>query len=311
MVRGVLPLQQPAASAPWTSSSPAEAVDVRAGREGSTLVRGMRPSHTLAVLFFALASLVCAACGGSSPPPTVPGPTTATATAPAAEAGGPRVAFPNGGSGWLQAPATPGKHPAILVIQEWWGLDDWIKEDVARFAGQGYVALAVDLYRGRATSDPGEAHELSRGLPEDRAMEDMKAGFDFLAARADVDPARIGIVGWCMGGGYALAFAVAEPRLRAAVVNYGRLVTAAPKIEAIHAALLGNFAGQDRGIAPADVRAFAEALKADHKDADVKLFDGAKHAFMNPNNKDAYDAVAANEAWARIDAFFARTLKGS
>jgi len=190
-------------------------------------------------------------------------------------------------------------------------MNDWIKQDVSRFASQGYVALAVDLYRGKVAHDPGEAHELMRGLPEDRASDDMKAAFDSLVARPDVDAQRVGIIGWCMGGGYALGFAVAEPRLRAAVVNYGKLVTAAEKIQAIHAALLGNFAGQDRGIAPDDVRAFAGTLKADHKDADIKVYDGAKHAFMNPNNKDGYDEAAAKDAWVRIDAFFGRTLARS
>jgi carboxymethylenebutenolidase len=169
----------------------------------------------------------------------------------------------------------------------------------------------VDLYRGKVASDPGEAHELMRGLPEDRAMGDMKAGFDWLAARPDVDAQRIGIIGWCMGGGYALAFAVAEPRLKAAVVNYGRLVTDPQKVDAIHAALLGNFAGLDRGIQPTDVQAFAETLRKDHKDADIKVYDGAKHAFMNPDSKESYDEAAAKDAWARIDAFLTQKLKGS
>lgn len=220
------------------------------------------------------------------------------------------VALASGGSGWLQAPAGAGKHPALLVIQEWWGVNDWIKQDVARFASQGYVALAVDLYRGKVTGDPAVAHELMRGLPEDRALDDMRSAFDGLAARPDVDAQRIGIVGWCMGGGYALAFAVAEPRLRAAAVNYGKLVTAPDRLHAIQAAVLGNFAGLDRGIAPDDVRAFADRLKADRKDVDVKVYEGARHAFMNPENAAGYDAAAARDAWARIDAFFARTLGG-
>jgi carboxymethylenebutenolidase len=218
------------------------------------------------------------------------------------------VSLANGGDGWLQVPSGGGPHPGIIVIQERLGVDDWIKEDVARFADKGYVALAVDLYRGKVAHDPGEAHELMRGLSEDRAMADLKAGFDWLAGRRDVDPDRIGAIGWCMGGGYALAFAVAEPRLRAAVVNYGRLVTAPEKIAAIRASLLGDFAGQDRGISPDDVRAFADKLKAEHKDVDIKIYDGAKHAFMNPYNKAAYDEAAAKDAWTRIDAFLARTL---
>lgn len=221
---------------------------------------------------------------------------------------GSTVPLAGGGSGWLDVPPGSGKRPAVIVIQEWWGLNDWIKENVARFASQGYVALAVDLYRGKVANDPGEAHELMRGLPEDRALGDMQAGFDLLAARPDVDASRIGVVGWCMGGGYALALAVAQPRLRAAAVNYGKLVTSPDKLQAIHAAVLGNFAGQDRGIAPEDVRAFGDRLRSDGKQADVKVYEGAKHAFMNPGNKDGYDGAAAKDAWARIDSFFAKTL---
>jgi carboxymethylenebutenolidase len=267
----------------------------------------MPPSRTL-LLGISL-NVTAFACGGARP---LGPPASAVSPDPPPAAGASKVVgVPNGGSGWLELPRSAGKRPALLVIQEWWGINDWIKQDAARFASQGYVALAVDLYRGKVAADSEEAHELMRGLPEDRAMDDMKAAFQWLAARPDVDPQRIGIVGWCMGGGYALAFAVAEPRLRAAVVNYGKLVTAPEKIHAIHAALLGNFAGQDRGIAPDDVRAFADRLKTEHKDVDIKIYDGAKHAFMNPNNKDGYDEGAAKDAWARIDAFFARTLGGT
>jgi len=147
-----------------------------------------------------------------------------------------------------------------------------------------------------------------RGLPEDRALGDLEAGFNYLAARSDVAPQRIGSIGWCMGGGYSLALATSEPRLRAAVINYGRLVTAPAKVDAIHAALLGNFAGADRGIPVDDVRAFEAQLKQRHKEADIKIYDGRAHAFMNPNNRDGYDPAAATDAWVRIDAFFARTL---
>ena len=247
--------------------------------------------------------------GGSSP--AVPSSTAAVASVgvPTPSAGS-AVELEGGGRGYLVVPDGKGKHPAVIVIQEWWGMNDWIRENTARFAKQGYVALAVDLYRGRATTDAGEAHELMRGLPEDRALGDLRAGVSFLAARADVDAERIGSVGWCMGGGYSLALATAEPRLHAAVINYGRLVTAPAKIEAVRAAVLGNFAGADRGIPIEDVRTFETQLKAAHKDADIKVFDGKAHAFMNPGNKDGFDAAAATEAWSRIDAFFARTLKG-
>jgi carboxymethylenebutenolidase len=140
------------------------------------------------------------------------------ATAPPAK--GQTVPLAGNGSGWLALPTdTTKKHGAVIVLQEWWGLNDWIKQNTARFAANGYVALAVDLYRGNVALDKDTAHELMRGLPEDRALADMRAGFELLAARPDVDPERIAVVGWCMGGGYSLALAVAEPRLRAAVIN--------------------------------------------------------------------------------------------
>ncbi|MGZ5440774.1 MAG: dienelactone hydrolase family protein [Thermoanaerobaculia bacterium] len=216
-------------------------------------------------------------------------------------------------SGYLALPATApeGKKPALIVIQEWWGVDDWVRSQADRFAGQGYVALAVDLYRGRTASTPEEAHELSRGLPEDRALADLKAAVDYLSTRADVDPNRIGVIGWCMGGGYALALATAEPRVKATVINYGRLVTDSGAIARINGPILGNFGGADRGIPAEDVRQFGASLTKYGKLGDIKIFDGAGHAFMNPNNTQGYNAAAAQEAWSRIDRFFDRTLRAT
>jgi carboxymethylenebutenolidase len=263
------------------------------------------------VSFVALLLLpLAAACTPAAA--VAPGPETAAPPAAAAHAGSTvELEGASGkGSGYLALPKDPaGKHAALVVIQEWWGLDDWIKENADRFAAQGYVVLAVDLYRGKATSDPGVAHELMRGLPEDRAMADLEAGFGYLAARPDVDPTRIGSVGWCMGGGYSLALAAHEPKLRAAVVNYGRLITAKDALAGIHASVLGNFAGDDHGIPPADVLEFEKAMKGLGKDVDIKLYEGKGHAFMNPNNKKGYDEAAAKDAWARIDTFFAKNLK--
>ena len=254
-------------------------------------------------------ALALAACGGA-PPPTPTTPANPPVTAPAGAAAGSTIDLAGGGKGFLVLPATQGKHGAVIVIQEWWGLNDWVKEQTMRFASKGYVALAVDLYRGRVASSPDEAHELSRGLPEDRAVADLEAGFALLAARDDVDPGRIGSIGWCMGGGYSLALATHEPKLRAAVINYGRLVTAPATLDAVKASLLGNFGGTDRGIPAADVKAFEQQMKDRKKDVDVKIYDDAGHAFMNPNNKGGYVQGSANDAWSRVDAFFARTIGG-
>jgi carboxymethylenebutenolidase len=213
-------------------------------------------------------------------------------------------------SGYLALPDSKrGQHPAVIVIQEWWGLNEWIIQETDRLAKNGYVALAVDLYRGKVATDPEMAHELMRGLPEDRALADLKAGFKLLAARPDVDPARIGVIGWCMGGGYALNLALAEPHLAGSVINYGHLATDPASLAKINAPLLGNFGALDRGIPPADVKAFDAALKQAGKSADIRIYESAGHGFMNPNNKDGYVKAAAEDAQDRIDRFFARTLK--
>lgn len=249
-------------------------------------------------------ALLLVACGGKSAPPAAsPQPPPAPPkTASTIELGG-------GASGYLATPKGPGKRGAVIVIQEWWGLNDWIRANTERFAADGYVALAIDLYRGAAANNAEEAHELMRGLPEDRALRDLHAAFEHLSKRDDVDPTKIGAIGWCMGGGYALALAVDEPRLRAVVINYGRLVTDDKKLDGIKASVLGNFASIDKGIPVADVEAFGAALKAKGKDVDLKVYDGAGHAFMNPNNKTGYREDASKDAWSRIDAFFAKTLK--
>jgi carboxymethylenebutenolidase len=211
--------------------------------------------------------------------------------------------------GFLAVPATRGRHPALVVIHEWWGLTDWVKGETEKFAQQGYVALAVDLYRGKVTNDPMEAHELMRGLPEDRAVSDLKAAFDYLAARKDVEPGRIGSVGWCMGGGFSLQLAIREPRLAACVVNYGALPTDAAELRRIHAPLLGNFGGQDRGITPDDVHAFEKTMRSLNKSVDVKIYAAAGHAFENPTNTRGYRAADADDAWARTTEFLRKTLK--
>ncbi len=222
------------------------------------------------------------------------------------------VTFPSGGGmaqGILYLPSTPGPHPALVVIHEWWGLNDWIKQEAAGYAAQGYVALAVDLYHGKVAADPETAHELSRGLPQDQGVRDLVAGFNLLAARKDVDPKRIGAVGWCMGGGYALQLAIAEPALKAVAINYGALATDTASLDKIHAAVLGNFGGLDQGIPPDAVHAFAAAMQSIGKPVDTKIYADAGHAFENPNNKMGYRPADAADALARIDRFFAAELK--
>ena len=212
-------------------------------------------------------------------------------------------------TGYLALPDSPGPHPAIVVVHEWWGLNDWVKEQAQRFANQGYAALAVDLYRGKSASNPDEAHELMRGMPHDRALRDLKAAFDYLASRPGVDKDKIGSVGWCMGGGYSLELAENEPKLAACAVNYGALPTDPALIQKIRAPVLGNFGAEDHGIPPDAVHAFEKGMRDAGKTIDVKIYDGAGHAFENPNNKAGYRQDAATDAWARMLGFFSKTLK--
>jgi carboxymethylenebutenolidase len=212
-------------------------------------------------------------------------------------------------SGYLAVPPGPGPHPGLVVIQEWWGLNDWIKEQARNFAAKGYVALAPDLYRGKVATEPSMAHELSRGLPDDRALRDLKASFDYLQNRKDVKKSAIGSVGWCMGGGLSLKLALNQPELRACIVNYGALPTDTAAIGKITAPVLGNFGAEDQGIPPAAVNAFEKEMRGQKKWIDVKIYPGAGHAFENPNNRQGYREDAAKDAWSRMITFLNENLK--
>jgi carboxymethylenebutenolidase len=212
-------------------------------------------------------------------------------------------------TGILYTPTGKGPFPALIVIHEWWGLNDWVKEQASKFADQGYVALAVDLYRGKVADTSDMAHELMRGVPEDRAKRDLRAAFDYLASQPNVKKDRIGSVGWCMGGGYSLDVALLEPTLAATVINYGHLATDLAELKKINAPILGSFGGQDRGITPDDVKKFGEALDKLGKKGEIKIYPNAGHAFENPNNKQGYRADDAADAWKRTLDFLANTLK--
>jgi carboxymethylenebutenolidase len=211
--------------------------------------------------------------------------------------------------GIVYAPEGKGPFPGIIVIHEWFGLNDWVKEQASKLANQGYVTLAIDLYRGHVATTPDEAHELMRGVPEDRAQRDLDAAFHYLQSQSNVKKHRVGAIGWCMGGGYALDVALEEPELAADVINYGHLATDPAALKKINAPILGLFGAQDRGIPPEDVKKFGEALDKLGKKADITIYPDAGHQFENPNNAQAYRAKDAADAWNKIISFFASTLK--
>lgn len=221
------------------------------------------------------------------------------------------VSYPSGSesvSGYLAAPEGGQKKPALVVIQEWWGLNDFVKAKADGFAGKGYVALAPDLYRGKVTDDPDVAHQLMRGLPEDRAVRDLQAAVAYLRSRPDVETKRIGAIGWCMGGGYSLKLALAEPGLAGAVIDYGSLVTDEAKIAGLKVPLLGSFGGKDQGISPESVREFERKAKALSKSVDFKIYPEAGHGFASSKDPKVYRPDDARDADARAEAFLARVL---
>jgi len=211
--------------------------------------------------------------------------------------------------GILYVPAGSGPFPALIVIHEWWGLNDWVKDQASKLSDEGYVTLAIDLYRGKVATTPDEAHEIMRGVPEDRAKRDLHAAFEFLGSQPNVKKKRIGAIGWCMGGGYSLDVALQEPALAADVINYGHLATDTEALKKINAPILGLFGAQDRGITPDDVHKFQQTLQQLGKKIDVKIYDDAGHAFENPNNKDGYRAADTADAWKRTIEFLTTTLR--
>jgi carboxymethylenebutenolidase len=211
--------------------------------------------------------------------------------------------------GMLYTPYGKGPFPAIIVIHEWWGLNDWVKAQASKLAEQGYVALAVDLYRGKVATSPEEAHEIMRGVPEDRAKQDLDAAFTYLKSQNNVTGDRIGAIGWCMGGGYSLDVALQEPTLAADVINYGHLAVDQSSLKKINAPILGIFGGKDRGIPVEDVKKFQQTMQQLGKEIEIVIYPDAGHAFENPNNKEGYRAQDAQDAWKHITEFLQANLK--
>ncbi len=236
----------------------------------------------------------------------------ATAVAPPAEAAG-RISFTEGSTrvtAYLALPEGEGTHPAVILVQEWWGLNDWMEDQAKKLADLGYIALAVDFYNGKVAKDQATAHQLMNGLDEAAAMAMLRSSADFLRGRSDVRANAIGVIGWCMGGGYAIRLASVDPGVRAVVMYYGAPLTDPQAIRSLQAVVLGNFGGADKGPSPDQVAAFEKALKKAGKRSDFKIYPGAGHAFANKTNPfGTYKEAAAKDAWARTTAFFKKELK--
>jgi carboxymethylenebutenolidase len=208
--------------------------------------------------------------------------------------------------GYLATPV--GRGPGLIVIQEWWGLVDHIRDVCDRLAREGFVALAPDLYRGEATSDPDEAGRLMMGLEIPRAARDLDGAVEALRRQDAVDGSRVGAVGFCMGGQLALYAATRNPRVGAVVDFYGIHPQVTLDLSGLEAPVLGIFAERDGFVSPDAARKLESELRAAGKRASFQIYEGVDHAFFNDTRPDVYDADAAARAWADTIAFFRAEL---
>ena len=212
-------------------------------------------------------------------------------------------------SGFLARPAgaAPGG-PAVIVIQEWWGLNDNIRSMARRLAGEGYTALAVDLYAGEVAENPERARELMQAsMGREQDLEDnLRQAYSYLTDARGAT--KIGTIGWCFGGGWSLRAALLHPDgVDAAVIYYGQLITDKEQLATLRMPILGIFGAEDQGIPVANVREFEAALAELGKDAAIHVYEGADHAFANPSGT-RYKQDAAEDAWSKTLAFLAKNL---
>ncbi len=208
------------------------------------------------------------------------------------------------GPAYLARPAQPG--PAVLVIQEWWGLNDQIKAVADRFAGEGFYALAPDLYHGEVAQAPDQARRLAMQLALNQAADDLSGAVDLLIAESSQP--RISVVGFCMGGGLTLSLAVHRSEVAAAVPFYGIPRDAAElDWSKLQAKVLGHYGEQDSGIPVSAVLELREKLRTLGKDAELRVYPDAGHAFFNEQGRN-YQEKASREAWEATLRFLRQVL---
>ena len=206
-----------------------------------------------------------------------------------------------GTKAYLSLPAGTGPFPGIVVIHEWWGLNDNIEHWADRLATAGYAALAVDLYGGAVATTPDQAMQAMKTVDPAKAMTVIKAAFDYLGSDPAIAAKTRAVIGWCFGGGYSLQAALALPELDGAIIYYGQLETDPQQLAHIKARLLGIFGNEDKGIPPEKVNEFDAALTKAGVAHEIFRYD-APHAFANPSNP-KYDEQAAADAWTHVLAF--------
>jgi carboxymethylenebutenolidase len=211
-------------------------------------------------------------------------------------------------SGYLAVPASGGG-PAVVVLQEWWGVDDHIRGVCDRLAGAGFIALAPDLYHGETTDQPDEAQQKMMALSMDRAEKEMAGAVDYLAAHAGNTGAGIGSIGWCLGGGLSVWAAATNPEIAATVTYYYVMMHGKPDFAKIRGPVLGHFGTADDFIPVEKAEELLRELREAGVDAEFIFYEGAGHAFFNDTNRlGTYDPDAAKRSWERSIEFLHKNL---
>ncbi len=226
---------------------------------------------------------------------------------------GDNVDFPSNGrsaSGYLAVPES-GSGPGLIVIQEYWGLVPHITDVCDRFAAEGFVSLAPDLFHGETASEPDEAGKLMMALNLEQAAKDLAGAVAYLRGHEAVTGDRLGVTGFCMGGGLALVLACQQTDAIAACVPWYGVIpweSCEPDWSALQASVQGHFASEDEFFSPDKARALEAKLTDLGKDVELFIYEGADHAFFNDTRPEVHDPEASAQAWARTTAFLHRHL---
>jgi carboxymethylenebutenolidase len=225
----------------------------------------------------------------------------------------PEVEFEaNGGTapGYLALPEGTG--PGVVVLQEWWGVDDHIKDVCDRFAREGFLALAPDLYRGETTDQPDEAQQKMMAMSMDEAEKDMRGAVDYLASHEQYDGSGIGSVGFCLGGGLSVWAATANPKVDAVVTYYYVMPHGKPDFAKVGGPVLGHFGTNDDYISVEDAKALEQEIRDAGADVTFEFYEGAGHAFFGDHNRiGTYHEEHAKSSWQKTLDFLRRHLSRS
>jgi carboxymethylenebutenolidase len=211
-------------------------------------------------------------------------------------------------SGFLARPDGDGPFPGVIVIQEWWGLNDNIKDIAQRFAREGFAAFAPDLYHGKVVAEPDEAQKLMMALDMPRASKELVKATEYLAQQPYMEGRGIGATGFCMGGGLALTLASDTPLIKAVAPFYGMNPSPAERLQNIQGPVVATYAEHDGWIQPSVHDELREHLTKAGRPVDIKVYPGTEHGFFNDTRPEVHKPAASQDAWERMIALFRAEL---